>query len=527
MSTFDGSISGDEGLQQLQELHRTVEQAVQRAVEVYSALQLSSARSPQRGDLVAVFEQTHQIASAVAGFLDGLDRALANEGSEVAVAPLSADQVRKFLLAVEMPPTGAVSRVDPCVPRRTTPLGQLPSFYRYHVGLDNELHRRRAPRSFAWRESMLLWQTLTYHGGAYAAGGLLSRLDHISDVRESRRAPRTSNAHGVVTQGPGGQRVLTLGAQPPPQSYPWDRSDIAALHSVARRARLFATASGDALFELERSQWCAKIDAELEVAHSPDEQRVALAMLIDDLPADDPAVRERVTRLTGLAHLDDDTRARLQAWLSGTPLQSPDEAEPDAGPVFPSPSALVRVDRDGRLASLGILVLGAGAAERFRSLQSRATADPGAAPPDPRFAYTRMALQHSRAGKLLLHLYALATDVAEPATVADVLPHMSGIVVVQPQLDDSSKPVLAAAEQLARSGHGLPTAVLTVGGVDRAWARITGAEPVYVGLVSHDNVLPALAMVMRSILETPGAAGPGNGGGSAPGAQRRPWWKVW
>lgn len=104
MSTFDGSIAGNVGLQQLQELHRTVEQAVQRAVKVYSELQLSIARSPQRGDLVAVFEQIHGIASAVAAFLDGLDRELANEGSEIAVARLSPDQVRSFLLAVEVPP---------------------------------------------------------------------------------------------------------------------------------------------------------------------------------------------------------------------------------------------------------------------------------------------------------------------------------------------------------------------------------------------------------------------------------------
>jgi hypothetical protein len=140
---------------------------------------------------------------------------------------------------------------------------------------------------------------------------------------------------------------------------------------------------------------------------------------------------------------------RLRAWLSGTPLQPSDEAEFDAGPVFPSPSALVRVDREGRSPTSDILVLGAGAAEWFRSLQSRAAADPGAAPPDPRYAYMRVAIQHSRAGKLWLHLYALATDVAEPATAAEALPHVNGIVVVQPQFDDSSKPVLAAAKELA------------------------------------------------------------------------------
>lgn len=521
------SMTGNEGLQQLHELHHAVEQAVQHSVAVYSELRLSSARSPQHGDLVAVFEQIHGIASAVGRFLDGLDRELANEGSDVAVARLSPDQVRSFLLVVEPPPTpDAAARFDPCVPRRTTVIGQLPSFYRYHVGLDNELHRRQAPRSFAWRESMLLWQTFTYHGGAYAVEGLLSRLDRISDVCEKRRAPRTSGAEGIVTVRPDGQRVLSLGAQPSRQSYPWDRSDIAALRLVAERAKLLISSSDEELVEIERREWCEKIDAELQDVRSAREHSMALAMLLDNLPADDPAVRERVTRLTGLAHLGDDARARLRGWLSGTPRQSSNEAELDVGPVFPSPSTLVRVDRDGRLANIGILVLGAGAAERFRSVQSRTAAEPGAAPPDPRFAYTRISMRHSRAGTLWLHQYALATNVAEPATAAEVLPHVNGIVVVQPQLDDSSRPVLQVAEELARSGRRLPTAVLTAEGVDRAWARITGTEPVYVGLVSHDSVLPALAKVTQSILETLEVAVPPNGGGSAPGGRRK-WWKLW
>lgn len=127
MSTFDGSIAPNEGLQQLQELHSTVEQVVQRAVAVYSELPLSIARSPQRGDLVAVFEQIHEIASAVARFLDGLDRELANERSEVAVERLSPDQVHSFLLGVEMPPPEATARFDPCVPRRITALALVES----------------------------------------------------------------------------------------------------------------------------------------------------------------------------------------------------------------------------------------------------------------------------------------------------------------------------------------------------------------------------------------------------------------
>jgi hypothetical protein len=180
------SMTGNEGLQQLQELHHTVEEAVQRSVAVYSELRLSSARSPQHGDLVAVFEQIHEIASAVARFLDGLDRELANEGSDVAVARLSPDQVRSFLLVVEPPPTpDAAARFDPCVPRRTTAIGQLPSFYRYHVGLDNELHRRRAPRSFAWRESVVLWQTFTYHGGLRGGRTAVAPRSHQRRLREA------------------------------------------------------------------------------------------------------------------------------------------------------------------------------------------------------------------------------------------------------------------------------------------------------------------------------------------------------
>jgi hypothetical protein len=104
---------------------------------------------------------------------------------------------------------------------------------------------------------------------------------------------------------------------------------------VAERAELLISSSDDELVELERREWCKKVDAELQDMRSAREHSMALAMLLDNLPADDPAVRERVTRLTGLAHLGDDARARLRGWLSGTPQQSSDEAELDVGPVFP------------------------------------------------------------------------------------------------------------------------------------------------------------------------------------------------
>lgn len=97
MSMLEGSSAENEGLQQLQQLHRTVERAVRRAVTVYSALE------------------------------------------------------------VEAPPTtDATGDFDPCVPRRSTVLGQLPSFYRDHVGWTTGSASgglRRSTRCHIWLRS--------------------------------------------------------------------------------------------------------------------------------------------------------------------------------------------------------------------------------------------------------------------------------------------------------------------------------------------------------------------------------------
>jgi len=130
-----------------------------------------------------VFQQTKAITTALADFLDGLDHELANEGSGASQARLSPDQVRAFLLDVEPPPQdGGQGGFHPRAPRRGGALGRLPGFYGYHVALNNGLYQRLIPRSFAWRQSVELWKTLTYLGGTHAASGLLS------DSRRWRRS---------------------------------------------------------------------------------------------------------------------------------------------------------------------------------------------------------------------------------------------------------------------------------------------------------------------------------------------------
>jgi hypothetical protein len=98
-----------EGIEVLRRLHGHLDQAVQRADAVFEKLPLSETRSPQRADLVVVFQQTKAITTALADFLDGLDHELANEGSGASQARLSPDQVRAFLLDAEPPPRRATN----------------------------------------------------------------------------------------------------------------------------------------------------------------------------------------------------------------------------------------------------------------------------------------------------------------------------------------------------------------------------------------------------------------------------------
>ena len=312
-----------EGIEALRRLHGQLDQAVQHAAAVFEELPLTETRSPQRADLVVVFQQTKAMTTALADFLDGLDRELANEGSGASQARLSPDQVRAFLLEVEPPShDGGQGDFHPGVPRRSSALGTLPSFYGYHVGLDNGLYQRRIPRSYAWQQSVALWQTLTYLGGTHAAGGLLSRLDRINKISDVRRAPRSSAGGAVVTQTDDGHRVLTLGAAPPAQSYPWDRADIAELRRVAERTEFLATGAGEAILQEARREWCRIIDDWLEAGSSLGSadginanMTNIIARLIDEAPAANATITERLKKAAALECLGEEARGKARAKL--------------------------------------------------------------------------------------------------------------------------------------------------------------------------------------------------------------------
>jgi hypothetical protein len=301
-----------EGIEHLRHLHDQLDQAVLRAEAVFSKLQLPDTRSPQRADLVPVFEQTKAIATALADLLDGLDRELGNEGSGVSAARLTPEEVHAFLVEVEPPPQEQ-GGFHPGVPRKTSAIGKLPGFYGYHVGLNNQLYEHRVPKSFAWRQTQEQWQTLVYFGGTHAIGGLLSRLDRISELRSVRQGTRSSEGGAVVTETDG-QRVLKLGAVPPQESYPYDRRDIAELRRIAERAGFLATGADEALLDDERREWCKIIDDWLQAG-----SRVGtaggtiIAGLIDEAPASNEAINDRLTKLAGLEYLGEEARAKARA----------------------------------------------------------------------------------------------------------------------------------------------------------------------------------------------------------------------
>ena len=306
----------DATLAELRRLHGRLAETIERAEAVFIAQQLPDTRSPQRADLVGIFEQTAAIATALADFLDELDRALANEGSGASQARLSPEQVRAFLLDVEPPPTYGPEYFHPGAPRRPSAMGKLPGAYAYHINLDNRLHERQISRSFAWRQSVGFWQAFTYFGGTNAMSGLLARLDRISDVHDVRRALRSSESGGTLTTTGDGQRVMTFGAVAPKQSYPWDRRDIDELRRIAAHAGLLATLTDAGLLEHQRRAWCQMVDDWLEIAQGVGAAvGDLLAGLINDAPPVDAAVNERLEKLANLEYLAEAVREKARAQI--------------------------------------------------------------------------------------------------------------------------------------------------------------------------------------------------------------------
>jgi hypothetical protein len=86
---------------ELRRLYDQLTRGVLHAEVVFSKLQLSEARSPERLELVVVFEQTNAIFTALADFLDGLDRELASEGNDRLQARPSLDEIRAFAREIE------------------------------------------------------------------------------------------------------------------------------------------------------------------------------------------------------------------------------------------------------------------------------------------------------------------------------------------------------------------------------------------------------------------------------------------
>lgn len=278
-------------MERLRRRHDDLRRAVKLARALFAGLAPPDMRSPERAELVAVFEQTGALAIALADFLDALDRALCNEGSGASGPGSSPEEVRALLGELEpVPASERDASFHPGVPRHESPIGALPAFYGQLIDLANRLHIRRQPSSFAWRQTVDLWQAMTYCGGTTGTGGLLRRLDRIAELPGVRRTPRSS------------------------AYYPWDRDDIAELRRIAARAAHLTTVDDAALLADERRAWCDLIDGWLQAAPSiGGAADPVISTIIEDTPAPDAAIRERLGRIAELAHLSKETRRRARA----------------------------------------------------------------------------------------------------------------------------------------------------------------------------------------------------------------------
>lgn len=270
-----------QAIAELRSLHDELRTAVQGMEKYLTDLNLPTDVSPERGDLVGFLERTETLAVALAFFLDRLDYLKAGT--------VSVKEARAFLVEIEGKPDEERDRAfHPGLPRRETVIGRLPGFYGFVVAIDNDLSQKKVPKSYAWRQTWELWKSFVYFGGMTASGGLLSRLDNISELPGVRSATRSDNY------------------------YPWDREDIAELRRIAERAKSLATANEADLETQARNDWCKMADDWLEAGSEVGQAGASLiAGLIDEMPPPDQEVKARLRQLAQIKHLPD--RARTKA----------------------------------------------------------------------------------------------------------------------------------------------------------------------------------------------------------------------
>lgn len=254
-------------------------------------------------------------------------------------------------------------------------LAKLYGFYFFHVRLENHFYSQRIPRAFVWRQSLELWQAFVYCGGISASGGLLSRLQllwYLPELREGHRSEaasrddtadmaddlrsglitsfRREQGFGVITLDDGlnvqfdssnctmvpeeGAAVrLRIGtarrdgrikalhvelpfvpALPPKQVLRlWKDRDIRVLRSIAQHAEFLATADEEAFLEYARREWCKQIDAWLQAGPPKDSNLDdAIARLLDETPALDAAINERLATLAELEGLGEEARRKAR-----------------------------------------------------------------------------------------------------------------------------------------------------------------------------------------------------------------------
>lgn len=301
------AVTANDALADVRRLHAELGRTVEQARPVFSALALPSDRTPEREALTAILESTAVLASTLAALLERLDRLLGHDELSPDRDVASWEEVRALLRELE-PERPEPSAFHPCVARRDTPIGLLPSFYGALLPIDNALTRSRIPKSFVWRETVELWVSFVYLGGTHASGGLLSRLDRIGQLAQLEEFPSAHEAPGPQPL-PGARR----------RRNPWDAHDIGQLRRIAERATFLVTASAESLASEHRRVWCEGIDDWLRAEPKALAQcGPILAGWVDEAPALHPSVVERLGKIIGNVAIASDVRWRAQEKLRGS-----------------------------------------------------------------------------------------------------------------------------------------------------------------------------------------------------------------